>query len=87
MQRWEIFDHTAGAYCYPHKPEECEQCKRDGNAGDYYLASDVDARIELLEKALKSCRLLIGKECASQRQLAGLGDQVLAEIDSVLMER
>lgn len=41
MQRWEVWDHTSGAYCDPHKPEECEDCKRHGNEGDYYLVDDV----------------------------------------------
>jgi hypothetical protein len=54
LQRWEVFDHTAGAYCDPHAPADCEDCKRDGNVGDWYRAEDVDAELNRLNGLLSA---------------------------------
>jgi hypothetical protein len=70
------------APCIPQTADPGSMCERTD--GEYYLAADVDARIDLLERALKSCSVLIKKECESQRKLADLGDEVLAEIDKAL---
>ena len=45
LQRWEICDHTAGAYYDPHKPEECSDCRDEDWHGDYCLVPDVAAAL------------------------------------------
>lgn len=67
-------------YYMNHNNMEMEPC----STGQYYLVSDVDARIAELERALKSCSAVISAELKERAKFQAAAADALNEADKAL---
>jgi hypothetical protein len=61
--------------------------REDSEDGSWYWCQDVDDRIELLEKALKSCAAVIKAQRAAVTQFRDAASDALIEADRALALR
>jgi len=61
--------------------------QEDSENGSFYWCADADKRIEELERALKSCALVLNQELGVQRTFQLIAAEALREANKALMER
>jgi hypothetical protein len=67
-------------YYMNHNNMEMEPC----STGQYYLVSDVDARITELERALKSCALAINSALMAHQSFANIANEATEKANKAL---